>query len=146
MFGCITEMIAHWEGEDMKIKEEGEGGKRRKSKVKEISLLFEGVNASSPPDSMVGGRGAEGGHILKKCNDGSNVNTNKLNGQGVRTPSAGTASNNARSKLYFSPANQNSRGSETANQRRAEQKQLHDGGISVVGVNPIWRKCSSGQH
>ena len=146
MFGNITEMIAHWEGEDMKLKEEGEGGKRRKSKVEEMSLLFEGGNASSLPNSLVGGRGAEGSNILKKCNVGPNINTNKLNGQGVRTPSACTALNNARSKLYFSPANQNSRGSETANQRRAEQKQLRDGGISVVGVNPIWRKCSSGQH
>ena len=104
------------------------------------------MNASGLPDSMVGGRGAEEGRNLKKCNVGTSVSTNQLNGQGLRKPSACTASNDARNKLYFSPANQNSQGRGTANQRQAESGKLRDGGISVVRVNPKWRKCSSGQN
>ena len=146
MFGNITEMIAHWEGEDKDLKEEGEGGVKRKSKVEELSLIFEGVNASSLTNSMVGGGGSEGGRNLKKCNVGTKLNTNKINGQVVRTPSACIASNSTRNKLYFSPANQNSPGRGAANQRQVVSRQLRDGGISVVRVNPKWRKCSSGQN
>ena len=78
MFGNISEMISHWEGEEKILKGEGEGGERRRSKVEELSLVFEGENVRILPYSMVGG-GGEGSRNIEKCKVGPNSNSNTEN-------------------------------------------------------------------
>ena len=54
----------------------------------------------------------------------------------------------SRTKPLFSPANQNSSGSDTTNQRTARfigSRIIRDGGNIVVSKDPKWRKCSTGQ-
>ena len=59
-FGDISGMIAHWEGQEERMKENSQEGRRKSKMIEELSLVFEGGGESNHtvrPNSW----GSEGG-------------------------------------------------------------------------------------
>ena len=153
-FGEISKMIAHWEGQEEKLKnDEGGGGRQKSEMIQELSMVFEGggkQTKSCRPKSW-GGR-EEGRDMLhsKQISHTNYFGSKNTNDAVLRTPLPDIAAKSkfSKVKLIFSPANENSREYVTANRKpesRIDTQNDVNGGKSVVRANLRWRGVNPGQ-
>ena len=144
-------MIAHWKGQEEKLKNgEGGGGRKKSEMIEGLSMVFEGGDGPAKRCRPKSWGGREEGRGTSHSTQISHTNcfgSKNVNGAGVRTPLPDTASKSKLSKikLIFSPTNENSRVNVLANEKQETTIDTQNGGKSVVRVNQRWREVKPGQ-